>query len=124
MSEDRRRPRARPSASGRGRSTSKPLTGGISNASFTVKDDTGTYVVRVGEDYPCSSCASHERELHAARAAFEAGLSPEVVHTEPGIMVMRYHRGADLYARPMCAANAVRCVEIVKRCHREHAASA
>ena len=46
----------------------KPLTGGVSNASFTVKDDTGTYVARVGQDYPAHH-VFRERELarHARR---------------------------------------------------------
>ena len=34
----------------RGLSSIKPLTGGVSNASFEVKDETGKYVARVGEE--------------------------------------------------------------------------
>ncbi|MBM3520800.1 MAG: choline kinase, partial [Alphaproteobacteria bacterium] len=66
-----------------------PLKGGVSNASFTVTDATGRYVARVGEDYPCHQ-VSRERESIVSRAAFEADLSPEVVHTETGLMVVRY----------------------------------
>ena len=57
-----------------------PLKGGVSNASFTVTDATGRFVARVGEDYPFHQ-VSRERENIASRAAFDAGLSPEVVHT-------------------------------------------
>lgn len=93
------------------------LKGGVSNASFTVIDATGKYVARVGEDYPFHQ-VSREREAIASRAAHQAGLSPEVVHTAPGIMVVRY-----LEARTCTEAdvrsNAVRAVEIVKRCHAE-----
>ena len=94
-----------------------PLKGGVSNASFTVTDATGRYVARVGEDYPFHQ-VSRDRETIASRAAFEAGLSPEVVHTAPGIMVVRYLE-ARTYAEADVRANAAACVEIVKRCHRE-----
>lgn len=95
----------------------KPLTGGVSNASFTVRDETGTYVARVGQDYPAHH-VFRERELHVTRAAFEAGLSPELIYSEPGIMVVR-HIKARTYNETDVRANSVRCVEIVKRCHRE-----
>lgn len=94
-----------------------PLTGGVSNASFTVTDSTGKYVARVGEDYPFHQ-VSRERENIASRAAFAAGLSPEVVHTAPGIMVVRFVE-ARTYAEADVRENAEACAEIVKRCHRE-----
>ena len=93
------------------------LKGGVSNASFTVEDATGKYVARAGEDYPCHQ-VSREREGLAARAAFEAGLSPEVIYTESGIMVLRYLE-ARTYGEPDVRANAGRCIDIVKRCHRD-----
>lgn len=93
-----------------------PLKGGVSNASFTVQDRTGKYVARVGHDYPFHH-VFREAEVIAARAAFEAGLSPEVVYTEPGIMVVRFMEAAT-YAEADVRANATRCVDIVKRCHR------
>lgn len=95
----------------------RPLKGGVSNASFTVTDATGRYVARVGEDYPCHQ-VSREREAIASRAAFEAGLSPEVVHTETGLMVVRY-LPARTYTEADVRANAGPCVEIVRRCHRD-----
>ena len=66
----------------------EPLKGGVSNASFTVCDAVGKYVARVGEDYPFHQ-VSREREAISSRAAFEAGLSPEVLHIEHGLMVVR-----------------------------------
>lgn len=96
-----------------------PLKGGVSNASFTVIDATGKYVARVGEDYPCHQ-VSREREAIASRAAHDAGLSPEVVHLEPGLMVVRYLEARTLTEADV-RANAEACVAIVKRCHREMA---
>ena len=94
-----------------------PLKGGVSNASYTVTDATGKYVARVGEDYPCHH-VSREREGIASRAAFAAGLSPEVVFTGPGIMVLRF-LAARTYGEADVRANTGRCVEIVRRCHGE-----
>ncbi|HLF20877.1 MAG TPA: choline/ethanolamine kinase family protein [Aestuariivirga sp.] len=94
-----------------------PLKGGVSNASFTVTDGGEKYVARVGEDYPCHH-VSRAREAIASRAAFAAGLSPEVVHAEPGIMVLRF-LAARTYGEAEVRANMERCVEIVRRCHRD-----
>ncbi len=95
----------------------EPLKGGVSNASFTVCDTVGKYVARVGEDYPFHQ-VSREREAIAARAAFEAGLSPEVLHIEQGLMVVRYIE-ARTYVEADVRANAEACVDIVARCHRD-----
>jgi hypothetical protein len=48
--------------------------------------------VRCGGDIPVHH-VFRDRERAASRAAFEAGLSPEVVHVEPGITVMRFIEG-------------------------------
>ncbi len=95
----------------------QPLKGGVSNASFSVQDSTGKYVARVGVDYPFHQ-VSRAREAIAARAAFDVGLSPEVIHTEMGLMVIRY---IDAHT---CTENDVRensgaCVSLIQQCHRE-----
>jgi thiamine kinase-like enzyme len=97
----------------------EPLKGGVSNASFTVCDAMGKYVARVGADYPFHQ-VSRQREAIAARAAFEVGISPEVIHTEPGLMVVRYIEARTFTERDV-RAHAEICVEIVGRCHREMA---
>ena len=93
------------------------LTGGVSNAGFKVTDQTGTYVARLGHDYPFHQ-VSRSREAIAARAAHAAGLSPEVVHTEDGVMVLRYI-AAKTYAETDVRQNWQACADIVKRCHRQ-----
>jgi thiamine kinase-like enzyme len=95
----------------------EPLKGGVSNASFTVCDAYGKYVARVGEDYPFHQ-VTRSREAIASRAAFESGLSPEVVHVEQGLMVVRHVDGRT-YAEADVRANWQECVNIVSRCHRE-----
>jgi thiamine kinase-like enzyme len=94
-----------------------PLKGGVSNASFTVTDKAGKYVARVGGDYPFHH-VFREAEVIASQAAFAAGLSPEVVFTEPGIMVVRFME-ARTYTEADVRNNAGRCINIIKRCHRD-----
>jgi thiamine kinase-like enzyme len=93
------------------------LKGGVSNAGFKVTDASGAYVARVGHDYPFHQ-VSRAREAIAAKAAFESGLSPELLYARDGVMVLRFI-GAKTYAEPDVRANWRACVEIVKRCHHE-----
>jgi thiamine kinase-like enzyme len=95
----------------------EPLKGGLSNASFIVSDAKGKYVARVGEDFPCHH-VFRDREVRASRAAFEAGLSPEVVHAEPGLMVVRFI-DAKTFSEEDVRDNLERGAELLKRCHRE-----
>lgn len=67
----------------------QPLSGGLSNQSFTVVDVDQTFVVRFGRDFPFHH-VFRDRESMSARAAFDIGLAPEVVHVEPGVMVSRF----------------------------------
>ncbi|MEO9169371.1 MAG: phosphotransferase [Aestuariivirga sp.] len=95
----------------------QPLKGGVSNVSFTVQDASGKYVARVGEDYPFHQ-VSRAREAIASRAAYDAGLSPEVIHTEKGLMVVRYIN-ALTYTENDVRKNSEACVALIQRCHRE-----
>ena len=101
----------------RGNVTLEPLKGGVSNASFTVQDDYGKYVVRVGEDYWFHQ-VSRAREAIASRAAFETGLSPEIFHIEKGLMVLR-HIDARTYSESDVRQNSEACIAMILRCHRE-----
>ena len=101
----------------KGALTVTPLKGGVSNASFKVTDSTGSYVARLGGDYPFHQ-VSREREAIASRAAHGAGLSPEMVHAGDGLMVLRYVE-ARTYAEADVRANAAPCVDILKRCHSD-----
>jgi thiamine kinase-like enzyme len=94
-----------------------PLKGGVSNASFTVEDAAGRFVVRIGEDYPFHQVC-RTREAIASRAAFEAGLSPEVIHIEKGLMVVR-HIDAVTYQEADVRAKHEACVAMIMRCHRD-----
>lgn len=97
----------------------QPLTGGITNVNFLVEDGGRRYVVRVGDDIPIHQ-VKRFNELAASRAAAEAGISPAVVHSEPGVLVLDYIEGKTLAAedirRPEVLAQAL---PLVARCHRE-----
>src|SRR5690349_24428069 len=93
----------------------EPLKGGLTNLSFVATDSGEKFVVRCGEDIPVHH-VFRDRERAASRAAFEAGLSPELVHAETGIMVLRFIEGCTLSEADL-AANFGRIVPLLKRCH-------
>ena len=71
------------------------LSGGLSNINLTAEDAGERYVIRVGEDEPFFG-VSRAYELQAFRAAHAAGVAPEVVYAEPGLMVIRFIEGRSL----------------------------
>src|SRR3981081_1404178 len=73
----------------------KPLKGGLTNISFVATCTGEKFVVRCGEDIPVHH-VFRDRERAASVAAFEAGLSPEIIHVEPGILVLRFIDGPPL----------------------------
>ena len=94
-----------------------PISGGTTNVNLKVEDAGSRYVVRVGEDLPVHQIMRFS-ERAAAKAAHAAGISPEVVHAEPGAMVFRYVEGrtlapADLQSEAMLA----RVVPLVRAAH-------
>ncbi len=99
--------------------TPEPVAGGITNRNFVVTDRGKRFFVRLGEDIPAHGVMRFN-ELAASRAAFAAGLSPEAVHHEPGVLVLRYVEGrtlspADVRPRAMLA----RILPVIRRCHEE-----
>ena len=94
-----------------------PLEGGLTNISYVATDDAARYVVRCGDDIAVHH-VYRDRERAASRAAFEAGLSPEIVHVEPGITVLRFVEGRT-FTEADLRADAPRIVAMLKTCHRE-----
>jgi thiamine kinase-like enzyme len=102
-----------------GRVDPQPLTGGITNQNFTVEDGGRRYVVRVGSDILVHGVV-RANELAASQAAHLAGLSPRVVHAEPGILVLDFIEGRTFSAEDVRnPANLERLVNMVRRCHRD-----
>lgn len=102
-----------------GRVNPLPLAGGITNQNFTVEDQGRRYVVRVGSDIPVHGVV-RANELAASRAAHLAGLSPGVVHAEPGILVLDFIEGRTFTPEDARnPANLERLIDMVRRCHRD-----
>ena len=76
----------------RGEIDIEPLSGGMTNVNFKVCDDSGDYVVRFGEDDPIH-LISRQNEIACCQAAHAAGLSPELIYHETGILVARFVEG-------------------------------
>lgn len=97
----------------------EPLEGGITNTNFKVVDENGSYVVRIGEDIPIHQVMRFN-ERAAGRAAFLAGLSPEIVHAESGAIVMRFIEGHTLTPEDIRADGMLeRIVPLLHSCHME-----
>ncbi len=96
-----------------------PIKGGITNANFVVEDAGRRYFVRVGEDIPIHGVMRFN-ECAASRAAAECGLSPDLLHQEPGALVFRFIEAKTLSAedvRPRAMLE--RILPLIRTCHRE-----
>ncbi len=97
----------------------RPLAGGITNTNFTVEDGGRRYVVRIGGDIPLHGVLRFN-ERAASEAAASAGISPAVIHAEPGVLVLDFVEGrtltpADIRERAMQE----RILPLLRRVHRE-----
>ena len=93
----------------------QPLKGGLTNISFVATCRGEKFVVRCGDDIPVHH-VFRDRERAASVAAFEAGLSPEIIHVEPGIMVLRFIDGRTLVEDDL-RAGVGRLVPLLRDCH-------
>lgn len=92
-----------------------PLKGGLTNLSFVVTHRGEKFVARCGDDIPVHH-VFRDRERAASMAAFEAGLSPEIIHAEPGITVLRFVEGR-IFEEADLRANVDRLAALLKDCH-------
>ncbi len=99
--------------------TPEPLGGGITNQNFAVKDGGKRYFVRTGEDIPLHGIKRFN-ELAAAEAAATVGLSPPVVHHEPGVLVTDFIEGRTFEPEDVRdPANFEPVLALIKKCHQE-----
>ena len=97
----------------------EPVGGGISNANFKVVDGGRSFFVRIGADFEVHGVL-RRFELAAARAAHAAGISPEVIHAEPGAMVFRFIEGRTLAPDDVRESPTLeRIVALIRRTHRD-----
>jgi thiamine kinase-like enzyme len=99
--------------------TVEPLGGGITNRNFVVADGARKAVVRIGDDIPVHQILRFN-ELAASKAAFDAGVSPPVLHHEPGALVIGFVEGRTLVAEDLRQrAMLEQALTLVARAHRE-----
>lgn len=97
----------------------QPLGGGITNVNFTVEDAGAKYVVRVGDDIPVHQVMRFN-ELAASNAAAAVGISPQVRHHEPGILILDFIDGKTLTEEEVREPSRLaRILPLLKRCHRD-----
>jgi thiamine kinase-like enzyme len=95
------------------------VPGGLTNINFRVRKDGESTFVRVGDDIPVHHIMRFN-ERTASEAAFEAGVSPEVLHAEPGVLIMRFIEGKTCTAEDLRdPARLARVVPLIKRVHRD-----
>ena len=96
-----------------------PLGGGITNVNFLVTDQVKRCVVRLGGDIPVHQVMRFN-ELAASRAAHAAGISPAVLHHQPGVLVLDYIEARTLNAADLRDdAMLAQAIDLVARCHRD-----
>ena len=102
-----------------GTPTAVPLGGGITNLNVMVTDATRRAVVRIGDDIPVHQIMRFN-ELAASRAAHAAGVSPAVLHHEPGALVIDFVEGRTLSAEDLRQPDLLaEALALVTRAHRD-----
>jgi len=97
----------------------EPVAGGLTNANFIVRDRGERFFVRIGDDIPVHG-VWRWNELAASRAAHAAGISPRVVHAEPGALVLAFVEGRTLESHDLRQpAILERALDLVRCCHRD-----
>ena len=97
----------------------EPLGGGITNVNFVVQDGARKAVVRIGHDIPVHHILRFN-EVAASRAAYLAGVSPAMLHQEPGVLVLDFVEGRTMTAAALRQDDMLdQALDLVIRVHRE-----
>ena len=96
-----------------------PINGGITNVNVCVTNNNKKYVVRIGQDIP-EHGVMRWNELALSKAAQSLGVSPAVVHYEPGILVLEFIDSQTFEEAYVCKSkNLMRITSLVAKTHRE-----
>lgn len=99
--------------------TAVPLGGGITNMNVLVSDGARRAVVRIGDDIPVHQIMRFN-ELAASHAAHAAGISPAVLHHEPGALVIDFVEGRTMTAQDLRQPDLLsQALALVSRTHRD-----
>jgi thiamine kinase-like enzyme len=102
-----------------GKATATVLGGGITNLNVLVTDAKRRAVVRIGDDIPVHQIMRFN-ELAASRAAHAAGISPGVIHQEPGALVIDFVEGRTMTAADLHDQDLLeQALALVMHAHRD-----
>ena len=95
------------------------LGGGITNVNLRLRDGDRHYVVRLGTDIE-EHGVMRWNELALSQAAAKAGFAPNVVHHEPGVLVLDFLDARTFTEEDVRNVdNLPRIIDLVARVHRE-----
>lgn len=102
-----------------GQAQATVLGGGITNLNLLVTDNIRRAVVRIGDDIPVHQIMRFN-ELAASRAAHAAGVSPAVLHHEPGALVIDFIQGRTMTAEDLRTQDLLeQALALVMHAHRD-----
>ena len=102
-----------------GQATATVLGGGITNLNVLVTDARRRAVVRIGDDIAVHQIMRFN-ELAASRAAHAAGISPGVIHHEPGALVIDFVEGRTMTAADLRDQDLLeQALALVMHAHRD-----
>ena len=97
--------------------TINPLEGGITNLNFLVNHGDQKLVVRLGQDIP-EHLVFRSNEINVSKAAFEIGVSPKLIHSELGVLVLEFIESETLDPKGV-QKNLGRIMPVIKKIHNE-----
>lgn len=98
-----------------------PLVGGLCNKSYTIIDESGKYVARIGSDILVHNIIQTSVQA-SMQAAAEIGVTPALRYSEAGLAVVDYLPGGCLRPEDM-EGNEANCRKIVKCLKKLHEGS-
>ena len=97
--------------------TINPLEGGITNLNFLVNHGNEKLVVRLGQDIP-EHLVYRSNEINVSKAAHEIGVSPKLIHSEQGVLVLEFIESETLDPKGV-QKNLERIIPVIKKIHNE-----
>src|SRR6056300_1599724 len=94
-----------------------PLEGGITNLNFLVNHGNDKLVVRLGQDIP-EHLVFRSNEINVSKAAHEIGVSPKLIHSEHGVLVLEFIESETLDPKGV-QKNLERIIPVIKKIHNE-----
>ncbi len=93
------------------------LSGGLTNENFLVSDNSQKVVVRLGEDI-LEHQILRSNEIISSKAAYKAGVGPEVIFNKKGVLVIKYIKSKTMSAQDV-KNNIDKIIPIIKKVHHE-----